>query len=1255
MRNSNFKNSVAKAGILPRRKSRRSHRLNRLGAESADLFGTLSAAQSLLQEFFQENELSLADVLVPAFGSNVDEAALTSLVAQIRAGDFSSLPTVEVRTAEELQDANGVYVAELDKIYVSSSFIATATSEELVALLLEEMGHAIDATINDSDSAGDEGNIFANLVLDVEMTEAQLATLHAEDDSRTLLIDGQLVEAEADIIDGDSQGNTLHGTANDDTMDGFNSDDTIYGYGGDDTIEGGKDNDTIYGGDGDDFIDGEENGDYLYGEQGNDTIYGGKSNDYIDGGEGDDFIDGEDGDDTIDGGDGNDVIYGDDDNDTIYGGDGDDYIDGGKNGDYLYGGEGNDTIYGGRSNDTIDGDAGNDILMGGDGADTINGGAGNDILRGGDDADTMDGGTGNDVIFTGDLSEGSSDNVTGGAGADTFFLGETTSSTTTTTNVSDFDFGSLALSLAGDATNIFYTSLGPTYNMTKAVVPIVFDGIKAMIGHDWSNAAVKTVEDLTEATHAEVKDFSALEDIVIVPLAESGDTNIYMTRSGRDILLKYHALGETMATLALDLTDEMDVFGMDASTDSFAEAYINQAIENIEKNALILNNNSVYLGYDAYDSTTDTSESLTNNIIDNLDSDFVTNELSEMSGRYMVFGAYAGQTIYDTSGYDYLFGTHQSDTFYGYLTSTAAPFEVGNHMAGYGGNDIFYAGGGTNFINGGDGTDSVSYEDANYGITIDLSVTADKEDDYGTYTYLGENGFYNSTYDTYGADYLYEVEGIIGSAYEDYITGDEKDNVFIGNAGNDILDGGDGSDTVSYAYLSDGQGVNINLGGGKTSISATAVTYYEGNVTNDAVESVVALDVNTATVGNNETDYLVNIEKIIGSNYDDTIIGGSEDNIFVGGNGNDTLDGGEGSDTVDYSYAESRVIAVLDGENFLGYTGGTVDSFSDRDTLTDIENIIGTNYDDYLIGNGESNIITGGKGNDDIDGNDGIDTVVFSGNFSDYTITNDGSGTYTVTDNLGTDGIDTLKEIEVLTFNDLSITVDADRVGFRSGTRMYMDTDFDGQSNFSKNYANSTFDEYLIGDWDGDGVDNYAARKGNQIYMDTNFDGTHDILQTYGLGNAEDQYLVGDWNGDGTDNIAVRRGNKIYMDTDFNSTHNILQTYGDISSVDEYLVGDWNGDRRDNIAVRQGNTIYMDTDFNSTHNILQTYGDISSVDEYLVGDWDGNGTDNLAIRLGSSFYMDTNFNNTHDILHTIDTAGLSVNQFTVGNWAYHSE
>jgi len=84
-------------------------------------------------------------------------------------------------------------------------------------------------------------------------------------------------------------------------------------------------------------------------------------------------------------------------------------------------------------------------------------------------------------------------------------------------------------------------------------------------------------------------------------------------------------------------------------------------------------------------------------------------------------------------------------------------------------------------------------------------------------------------------------------------------------------------------------------------------------------------------------------------------------------------------------------------------------------------NLLGTNSDDTIQGKDGNDFITGGKGNDNIDGGDGIDTAVYSGNIADYSIDVKGTGNdkVTVSDHvLGRDGVDQLKHIELLQFND---------------------------------------------------------------------------------------------------------------------------------------------------------------------------------------------------------------------------------------------
>jgi Ca2+-binding RTX toxin-like protein len=126
-----------------------------------------------------------------------------------------------------------------------------------------------------------------------------------------------------DVIDGGAGNDILYGMSPATGID-FDGDGTAEIAAG--AANASNDNDTIFGGAGNDFIDGGGGDDILDGGADNDTIYGGDGNDDITGGTGDDILYGEAGNDELLGGAGNDTIYTGDGNDTVEGGTGNDQI-----------------------------------------------------------------------------------------------------------------------------------------------------------------------------------------------------------------------------------------------------------------------------------------------------------------------------------------------------------------------------------------------------------------------------------------------------------------------------------------------------------------------------------------------------------------------------------------------------------------------------------------------------------------------------------------------------------------------------------------------------------------------------------------------------------------------------------------------------------------------------------------------------------------------------------------------------------------
>jgi Ca2+-binding RTX toxin-like protein len=101
---------------------------------------------------------------------------------------------------------------------------------------------------------------------------------------------------------------------------------------------------------------------------------------------------------------------------------------------------------------------------------------------------------------------------------------------------------------------------------------------------------------------------------------------------------------------------------------------------------------------------------------------------------------------------------------------------------------------------------------------------------------------------------------------------------------------------------------------------------------------------------------------------------------LIGGAGNDTMNGGAGTDTADYSTATAGVtvnLATTAAQN----TGG-----AGTDTLSTIENLTGSSFNDILTGDGVNNIIVGGAGNDTMNGGAGNDNFIFATGFGNDTI-----------------------------------------------------------------------------------------------------------------------------------------------------------------------------------------------------------------------------------------------------------------------------
>ena len=221
-------------------------------------------------------------------------------------------------------------------------------------------------------------------------------------------------------------------------------------------------------------------------------------------------------------------------------------------------------------------------------------------------------------------------------------------------------------------------------------------------------------------------------------------------------------------------------------------------------------------------------------------------------------------------------------------------------------------------------------------------------------------------------------------------------------SGNSIeLDLGSGPETGSYTYEKTGPNT-AELVLTLDDTDYTAKLEYESPTRLSASLEVLGQDL-SVTFDIKEGDDTLNggadNDILYGGKGDDILNGGDGDDTLDGGPGADMLDGGPGSDTASYQHSASAVLVRLHDASAvrLGDAQG--------DTLTGIEHLIGSPYNDILAGDGGDNRLEGGDGNDDLYGGPaGGDDEMLGGNGDDRIFGGRGNDTLT-----GGEGNDTLR------------------------------------------------------------------------------------------------------------------------------------------------------------------------------------------------------------------------------------------------------
>jgi Ca2+-binding RTX toxin-like protein len=687
------------------------------------------------------------------------------------------------------------------------------------------------------------------------------------------------------------------------------------------------------------------------------------------------------------------VIKGDRSLETITGSDGHDTIEGGR---------GNDVLAGRGGNDTVEGQVGADSMTGGRGQDTVSyaGAAGavtvnlaSQTASGGDAAgDTIsgfehaNGGTGNDALFGSTAANtlrgnGGDDVLDGAEGADSIDGGA--GNDMFWIDDGDIVAGDILYGGSGTGDRLHVLANGGGAGLTTTDLrPAAIAGMERITFANTLGDSLLRINRYQMDTIAVIEGFAGLGIDETLEVFSSVDTVVNLsalTFAGWDAAANLVKLIGDADSESLTGTSQRDSIGGGDGNDTLTGGAGNDTL-----NASL--GNDTLTGGAGADSLQGGAGT------DTADYSAVSGVTVDLTAGTASGGDATGDTL---GGIENVIGSAGSDAIYG-VSDGSGPDHV--LYGGSGGNDTLHGGSGNDRLYSGGGNDTLAGGDGN-----DRLYSGGGND-------ILDGGAHDDTLD--------------GGSGNDQLSGNTGNDTLTGGAGADSLDGGDGTDTADYSGA--GAAVTVRLSGPSDRGDANGDTF-------SSIERVVGSAFDDGIVGTaagaETLDGRAGHDNLYSGAGDDTLIGGTGNDTLYSGAGADSLEGGEGTDTASFSNAGAAVTVRLAGVSDRGDANG--------DTFSSIERVVGSGFDDGIVGSADNDTIEGGDGADNIYGEVGNDTLIgdggndtFYGRIGDDTLTG-GAGadrfvfglaydTETVTD--FTDGSDLVDLIDGLTFTDLTET-----------------------------------------------------------------------------------------------------------------------------------------------------------------------------------------------------------------------------------------
>ena len=604
-----------------------------------------------------------------------------------------------------------------------------------------------------------------------------------------------------------------------------------------------------------------------------------------------------------------------------------------------------------------------------------------DVFIGGGGVDTMTGNGGDDTFFIGGNDFGT-DVYDGGAGTDVIRLDNDISVSefvlaSNVTNIEALDYA--AYQIGGTTGNDHFDISGISSLMTYRMLEL-FDGNDLFVGY---------------------------RDSDYVNGGNGNDTLI--GGDGADFL--YGGAGDD--SLQGDAGDDRfeisgTTIGRDVYNGGAGEDYI-RLIDNVIVSQFLLTSATVIdtenLYFREYSITGTAGADLFNisgiatvidyhqfNLLDGNDS------FTGYQGNDLVDGGAGDDSLIGGMGNDVMTGGIGSDTFIGGAGDDT--------LTGGDGDDIFRIGGtavGLDVMNGGAGNDAIWLDEDLF--TSQLMLTTNNA--------ISVNQLFAASFTIggTGGDDVFNLIGVhsvvhsgpinlmdgndrfIGHLAGDYVDGGAGDDGLVGWSGNDTLLGGTGGDALDGGAGDDsvdggeGNDVLVGRGGDDLLMGGTGIDTVSYLAALSGVRVKMFVSDLQLISGDEGSDRLVSIERVIGSQYGDLIAGGAlADRILgyggndvlagVGGNdaiwghaGNDTLSGGTGNDLLlgdlgnDLIWGEAGRDTLSGGagaDRFIFEAGSGSDLISDWEDGIDRILIRGTGYDalsDLTVRSGDGHIV----------------------------------------------------------------------------------------------------------------------------------------------------------------------------------------------------------------------------------------------------------------------------------------------------------